>query len=107
MRQSRPSGNGRCPSLTLLACLRRDGNSIVQSIKRRALDNIRAVGNVAFAVGEKSRLGPLPAPEVADLLAADVKMGAVGQVTARNQGSDVAIKIAPLGRSNSGLGGFR
>src|ERR1700733_8758401 len=105
MRLSRPSNNcGR--SLPLLNRLRRRGNNVVQGIKRRVLDIIDAKRNVALAVDEKSWLIPFIA-EVADLLAADVKMGAVDQVTARHQCSYVAIESAPLRRASGHLIGLR
>src|ERR1700684_1541369 len=106
MRLSRPCSNRCWSSLPLLTRLRRRGKDVVQSIKRRVLDIIDAVRNVALAVDEKSWLIPFVA-EVADLLAADVKMGAVDQVTARHQRSYVAIEIAPLRRASGHLIGLR
>src|ERR1700733_13333121 len=94
------------PSLTLRSRLRRRGKDVVQSIKWRVLDIINAIRDVALAVDEKSRLIPLIA-EVADLLAADVKMGAIDKVTARHQRCYVAIEIAPLRRASGDLIGLR
>src|SRR3984957_6529541 len=98
----------RCwPFLRLRSRLRRRGKGVIQSVKRSALDIIDAVRDVAFSVGEKSWLVSLLAAEIADLLAADEKLGAVGKVTARHQRSNVAIEIAPLGRTNGHLIGLR
>src|ERR1700722_5025846 len=103
---SRPCSHSCRPSLTLRSRLRRRGKDVVQSIKWRVLDIINAIRDVALAVDEKSRLIPLIA-EVADLLAADVKMGAIDKVTARHQRCYVAIEIAPLCRASGHLVGLR
>src|ERR1700722_9122259 len=94
------------PSLLWLRSLRLRGKDVVQSVKRRVLDIINAIGNMALAIDEKSWLVPFVA-EVADLLAADVEMGAIDKVAARHQCCYVAIEIAPLCRSNGHLVGLR
>src|SRR3984885_1783478 len=106
MQLSRPRSRSCRLSLLWLSSLRLRGKDVVQSVEGWVLDIINAIGNMALAVDEKSGLIPLVA-KVADLLAADVKMGAIDKVSARHQRCYVAIEIAPLCRASGHLVGLR
>lgn len=73
----------------------RGWGGVVEGVEGWAFDDVDAVGDVTFAVGEEAGLVAFLAAEVADLLAADVDVGAVGEIAAGDERADVAVEVLP------------